>query len=305
MASLLNRTWRDYEPVIAEAGLGALVSRSGMVYVYRSETAFHAAAYEWDLRRRNGVAFDELDAVTICGLEPALSPDFVKGYFTPDWGHVLDPYRIARGIADHAGRLGCVFRRGRVSGIEFADGVAAGARLADGGTIEFDSVVIAAGAWSKPLAAQFGHKVPLDTERGYNTTLPNPGIALSRPVTFCEDSFVATPMAMGLRIGGAVELAGLAAPANYARAKALLALGKAALPKLNAEGGTEWMGFRPSLPDSMPVIARSPRWRNAHFAFGHGHLGLTLAATTGRLIADLVADETPPVDVLPFRIDRF
>jgi D-amino-acid dehydrogenase len=114
-----------------------------------------------------------------------------------------------------------------------------------------------------------------------------------------------TPMEMGLRIGGAVELAGLDAPPDYARAKALLALGRQALPGLNVSNGKEWMGFRPSMPDSMPVIGRAPQQPSVFFAFGHGHLGLTESATTGRLIAQLVADEAPSIDVKPFRIDRF
>ena len=147
--------------------------------------------------------------------------------------------------------------------------------------------------------------MPLDTERGYNTTLPRPGVSLSRPVCPAEGNFMITPMAGGLRVGGAVELAGLTAPANFARAKALLALGRQALPGLNGEGGTEWMGCRPSLPDSLPVIGPSRHHGRVAFAFGHGHLGLTEAATTGRLVADLLTGAPPPIDLAPFAIDRF
>lgn len=147
--------------------------------------------------------------------------------------------------------------------------------------------------------------VPLDTERGYNTTLPDPGVQLTHPVCPAESSFLMTPMAEGLRIGGAVELAGLEAPPNFARARALLALGRQALPALRTEGGREWMGFRPSMPDSMPVIGLSPRHDNVALAFGHGHLGLTEAATTGRLVAEMLSGVPTAIDVRPFRVDRF
>ena len=150
-----------------------------------------------------------------------------------------------------------------------------------------------------------GQDVPLDTERGYNTTLPRPGVELSRPVCVAERSFFMTPMAMGLRIGGAVELAGLEAKPNFARAKALLSLGAEALPGLNLADGREWMGFRPSMPDSKPVISRSPRHANVLMAFGHGHLGLTQGATTGRLIGELASSQPTSIDLSPFRIDRF
>ena len=114
-----------------------------------------------------------------------------------------------------------------------------------------------------------------------------------------------TPMSMGLRIGGAVEFAGLKAPPNYSRAQALLKLANRYLPDLNTSGGTEWMGHRPSTPDSLPVIDRSQRFDNIYYAFGHGHLGLTGSATTGRLIASLVRGEDPGIDLAPFRIARF
>ena len=145
----------------------------------------------------------------------------------------------------------------------------------------------------------------LESERGYNTTLPDPGIQLRAEVIFAERKFVATPLAPGLRIGGAAEFAGLEAPPNYARCDALLSLAARYLPGLRADGGTQWMGHRPTTPDSLPVIGRSPRRRDVFYAFGHGHTGLTLGPTTGRLIAGLVAGRPSPLDLAPFAIERF
>ncbi len=163
----------------------------------------------------------------------------------------------------------------------------------------------ATGAWSRPLAKMLGQDIPLDTERGYNTTLPDPRIQLSRPVCPAERGFFVTPMKAGLRIGGAVEFAGLKAEPDFRRARAMLALCERMLPGLNAEGGREWMGFRPSMPDSMPVIGRATRHPNAIFAFGHGHLGLTLGATTGRLVADLARGRSDRAELSAFSPERF
>ena len=149
------------------------------------------------------------------------------------------------------------------------------------------------------------HRVLLDSERGYNTTLPQPGIALSREVIFAERKFVATPLDIGIRIGGAAEFAGLKAAPNYKRSDALLTLGKRFLPGIRDEGAVQWMGHRPATPDSLPVIGKSPTTANVIYAFGHGHLGLTQCATTGALVADLLVNRTPRTSLEEYSIKRF
>jgi glycine/D-amino acid oxidase-like deaminating enzyme len=306
LGALVGRAWTDWDAVIAEAGIRDLFVKNGALFVYRTQAGFRDADYEWDLRRRHGAQAEAIDAPEIRQLEPALSPDYARGYFIPNWGHVLDPHKVVVRLAEHFRASGGEIRVGRARAVEFSGGKPTALRLEDGTALAFDALVVCAGAWSKTVCAWFGVNVPLDTERGYNTTLPHPGVKLTRPVCPAESSFLMTPMEMGLRIGGAVELAGLEAPPNYARAKALLELGRRALPGLDVSDGKEWMGFRPSMPDSMPVISPAPNHPDrVFFAFGHGHLGLTESATTGRLIAELVANETPSIDVKPFRIDRF
>lgn len=304
LGTLLGTVTQDYERVLNNAGLTHLVRRKGALYVYETQKGFDDATAEWDLKFRNGVIAEAVDGAAIRALEPALSLKFSKGYFVPGYSHTVDPAQLVTGLAEHFRRSGGEIRRARVDGFAFADSPNA-LRLNDGTELGFDLVVIAAGAWSKSLCQMLGHDVPLDTERGYNTTLPTPGVELSRPVCVAERSFFMTPMAMGLRIGGAVELAGLEAKPNFARAKALLSNGAEALPGLNMADGREWMGFRPSMPDSKPVIARSPRHANVLMAFGHGHLGLTQGATTGRLIGELASGRPTSIDLSPFRIDRF
>jgi D-amino-acid dehydrogenase len=150
-----------------------------------------------------------------------------------------------------------------------------------------------------------GERVLIESERGYNTTIPAPGVTLGREIIFAERKFVATPLACGLRIGGAAEFGGLEAAANYKRSRALATLAGLYLPGLATEGGTEWAGHRPTTPDSLPVIGTSRRKPSVVYAFGHGHLGLTQAATTGRLVADLMAGRAPPIDMAPYGIGRF
>ena len=238
-------------------------------------------------------------------MEPDLAPIFHAGMFMPDWGHVADPYRVVSGIGEVFTRNGGVLKEGRVTAFEIGVDGPTALTIDTGERTAFDQVVIAAGAWSHRLARKLGSKVPLETERGYHTTLPDPGVKLRRMLHSAEGGFVLTPMAMGLRLAGTVELGGLEAPPNYDRAKVLVTRAKHFLPKLNTNGGTEWMGFRPSLPDSLPIISRSPRFTNVFYAFGHGHLGLTEGATTGRIIAALAAGRAPGIDLTPFRIDRF
>jgi D-amino-acid dehydrogenase len=175
---------------------------------------------------------------------------------------------------------------------------------ADAGPLAFDALVIAAGSWSRKLMRGLGDDAPLDTERGYHVMMEN-SIDLRLPLLFADHKFSVTPMTDGIRLGGTVEFAGLEAPPNPKRWEIMAQRSRAVLPGLKAEMQSTWMGFRPSMPDSLPVIGPSPRHPNVYYAFGHGHLGLTLAAVTGRMIADMVANRTPVVEPTPYRITRF
>src|SRR5690606_5359317 len=175
----------------------------------------------------------------------------------------------------------------------------------DGRTFLSQKLVIAAGAWSHRFARGFGDSIPLETERGYNTTLPPGAFDVRRQLTFPGHGFVITPLETGIRIGGAVELGGLRRPPNYARSEAMLAKAAAFLPGLKTEGGRQWMGYRPSLPDSLPVIDRARSSPHVFYAFGHGHLGLTQAAATARLIRELVLEQDTSIDIHAFKAGRF
>jgi D-amino-acid dehydrogenase len=169
--------------------------------------------------------------------------------------------------------------------------------------------VIAAGAYSKPLAASVGDPVPLETERGYHLMVRDAAVMPRVPTTDADGKFVVTPMVHGLRFAGTVELAGLEASPNWQRAHMLLEQGRRMLPGLDAEIAEDrisvWMGHRPSLPDSLPVIGASRASPDVFHAFGHGHVGMTGAPGTSQAIADLVAGRPSSIDLAPFRADRF
>ena len=149
-----------------------------------------------------------------------------------------------------------------------------------------------------------GSRVPLDTERGYHVMMEN-NIDLRVPLLCADHKFSMTPMTDGIRLGGTVEFAGLEAPPNPKRWEIMAQRSRALLPGLKSEMRSTWMGFRPSMPDSLPVIGPSPRHANVYYAFGHGHLGLTLAAVTGRIVADMIANRVPVVEPTPYRVTRF
>ncbi len=298
LAGLLAQVRAGYDPLVEEAGAADLFRHAGCLYLYRSPAEFAAAEDEIAFRRRNGVRLTVLEAPAIRELEPNLAPLYHRGTMFDDAYSVVSPHRLALAFADAI----------RARGGDFVAGEAAlGPELAVtvGGTVlRPDRVVVAGGAWSRRLAAQVGDDILLDTERGYHVMFPGQGDILNRPVCYPGHGFYMTPMADGLRAVGTVELGGLKAPPDRRRSDVIAKAARLLLPGLS-EPGDRWLGFRPSMPDSLPVIGASPRQPRVVYAFGHGHVGLTLAGITGRLVGQIVDGTTPSVDLAPFRPDRF
>ncbi len=304
LATLVQPVFEDHRAMLRETGLSRLLSEKGSLFLYRSEKSRARDQAAWDLRRAHGISFEAVDRGEIAAREPALGREADCGYFLPDWAHYLDPQELILGLAAFLRSMDCEIRFGEVSDVEVVGGKPRRLRLNNGQDMEFDDLVVAAGAWSAKLSARLGDRFPLESQRGYNSTLPNPSIDLETYLTFAEDHFVLTPMSKGLRIGGAVEFGGLDSAPNFERSRALLRLAKRYLPDINIEGGTDREGHRPATPDDVPVISRSSNFDNVIYAFGHGHLGLTLGPTTGRLVEALIT-RTPSIDLTPYRIDRF
>ncbi len=302
--ALLTVTLDKWRPLAARAGVPELIVQNGYAFAYESAAAFEGDALGREIRRAHGVAIEVLKGPDVVAFEPALSPAVTHLVVLPEQGHCPNPLRLSRALAARLREDGARFVTGAVNGFETVDGRVRRVQTG-GGPIDADVVVIAAGAHSRPLCAQLGSDVPLETERGYHAMLASAGIAPHMPVASGEGKYFVTPMEEGLRIAGTVELAGLDAPPDYRRADALVDKAKRLLPALSASNVERWMGHRPSLPDSLPVIGRSRQGANAFLAFGHGHVGLTAAAPTGEIVADLVAGRTPFMDVSPFSAARF
>ena len=266
-----------------------------------------AAQWAWgmNLRRSLGVKLVDVEQDELESLEPDLKGKFRFGILAPENGSTPDPSALVKAIHAQCVAQGARQVRRKVTGFE-RQGRRVSAVLTEGGEpVHVDGVVVAAGAWSGPLAAQLGSRVPLETQRGYHVTVGSSNLQLRHTVMAVENNLMVNPMAMGLRLAGTVEFAGLDAPPNYARADALLRQGKDLFPHLDTSATTQWMGHRPCMPDSLPVIGAARSADNAWLAFGHGHMGMCLGASTGREVAHLLAGRKPQVDLSPFSPGRF
>jgi D-amino-acid dehydrogenase len=305
---LVGPTLEALRPLVSDAGAEDLVHRLGHLYVYRSPESLAKDRTAWSLRRENGVEIDEFDADELRQLEPTLSRDYVRGVLVRENGHTSNPLALVERLVEHFVRSGGELVQARAHGFRLEGGRLA-AITTNTGDIAADAAVVCAGAYSKPLAAGLGDRVPLETERGYHLMIGDPEAMPRIPTADADGKFVATPMDSGLRFAGTVELAGLEAPPDWRRARILLEQGRKMLPGLATSHPEErislWMGHRPSLPDSLPVIGPSCASPDVIYAFGHGHVGMTAAPMTGKIVADLVAGRPPSIDIAPFAAGRF
>jgi D-amino-acid dehydrogenase len=245
-----------------------------------------------------------LDAAGIRSLVPQLAPAYVRGVHVLDQGYVTNPERLVKSLAARFQKDGGTILQRKVTGIETDVG---GARklVTASGRIPVETLVVCAGVHSGEITEQLGEPVPIEAERGYHVTYSDPGLKLPMPVHVSDAKVFVTPMEMGVRVAGQAEFAGIYTEPDYQRAAVLETHMRRMFPQVRMADSTRWMGRRPSMPDSLPVIGRAPGHDRVFLGFGHGHLGLTFGAITGLLIADLVAGRPGRVDLQPFRPDRF
>jgi D-amino-acid dehydrogenase len=297
----VETAWRS---LAAQAGMADLVRPVGWLEVYETDRGFASTAAERDLMARRGVPFEVLNADELRQLEPSLAPIFKYGLFMADCLFVANPGRAVEGLAADFVARGGRLVTAEVTGFDLA-GRPYRVLTESGPATDAEVIVLTAGAWSRGLARQLGARVPLDTERGYHLMLPPVEPGLGRPTIHGERSFSLCPMEHGTRLTSQVEFAGLDAPPDYRRVRGLLGAAKRMLPGLEAEERSAWLGFRPSLPDSLPAIGPVPGRPGVYLGFGHGHLGLTQGPVTGRILADLIAGRDPGIDMTPYRPDRW
>jgi D-amino-acid dehydrogenase len=302
--ALMDLSKAELEPFLQRTGTLPMLRKDGNLQVYESDAELKASLPGWKVREGHGIEFHHVDASGMADIQPGLDARFTHGTFTPGWYSIADPKHYTLALAEHFRGMGGLLERANVMALRVVEG---GVEvLSEGGEIRRGlQVVLSAGAFSHRIARTLGERIPLETERGYNTTLPADAFDVRTQITFGGHGFVVTRLSTGIRVGGAVELGGLDLPPNFRRSEAMLKKAKGFLPGLKTEGGTQWFGFRPSLPDSLPAIGRSTATPRVIHAFGHGHLGLTQSAGTARLVVDLLTGKTPPIDIASLSPQRF
>ena len=304
LAGLGRSALADHFELGRRARLTGHLRNTGALTIHDTSTSLdRTEALYTEVGKRLDIDVGRITETAARDLVPALQGPFAGALHFRDFWIVSNPLPVLRHyqtfVRNNAKLIGLAARaiEPRNDGIDI---------VSEGGTATtFDQVVVAAGIWSRDFVRALRLKVLLETERGYNTTWTEPNVQLPMPVMFGDHAFVATPFVDALRVGGAVELARPDAPPNYARARAMRIKMRRYVPTLSDTGGVEWMGRRPSTPDSMPVISRHPRDRRILFAFGHGHMGLTYSAPTARHIAALVGANEDATTLAPFDIGRF
>lgn len=304
LGALLGDTVARYQALTDGTAATALIKPSPVLCVYENEQAYKRDSFVWDLRRRHGVRWRLLQGPELHDIEPTVSPHFQYAAAFEQCGFTLNPQRLIQILFETFIRNGGKFVRADVQDIQMGERGPTHL-LTSTGKQAVQQLVIASGAWSGQLSRRLGEPVPLEAERGYHVTLSAfDGRAPSHPIMSPSQKVIATPMEMGLRIAGMVEFGGFMPP-DYRRSSTLRDLLGALFPGIKAGTVSPWMGHRPSLPDSLPVIGASSRHPSVFYAFGHHHVGLTAAPMTGRLIADLVTGQTPAIDLSAFRVNRF
>lgn len=291
-----------------EAGVGELIQRRGLLYIFPSRADFDREALGWRIRRDNGVQWLELDEDELRQQEPDLDRRYTFGVLIQSGGNCTDPGAYVAALAAHAEALGARRVQAGATGFRMG-GRCLTAVTTTAGEVACDAAVVAAGVRSRGLARQAGDQVSLETERGYHAVITAPGTGPRHPVMPSDGKMVVTAMDGGLRIAGQVEFAGLAAAPDWRRAEILRNYALRTFPKLPrdlpADRVKVWMGHRPSTPDGLPVIGPATGCADVFYAFGHGHVGLTAGPMTGRLVADLVGGRPPVIDPAPYSAQRF
>jgi D-hydroxyproline dehydrogenase len=313
LMALQHSALDDLQALLLQAGIGPLLHRDGYVRIWESAPGEQQALAQAQEMAALGVRTAHVDAALLRAEAPGLNADVRGGLCYPDTGHVADPHAVCAGLVVALQQAGGQLLQGKASGIAQQRDGTIEVQLTDGRRITCRQVLLCAGAWSGPLAASLGYRVPLDTERGYHITVPWPqsgdGAAvrmqMARPIASIERNVIMTPMAMGLRMTGTVEFGGLQLAPDPHRYRLLHQSMQALLPGVDTAQASQWMGFRPSLPDHLPVLGAAPRHRGVFFAFGHQHLGLTLCGVTARVMTALMQGEATAIDLAPYRIDRW
>lgn len=303
IATIIGDSLEQHQALTKGTGAAKWVQPSEYSFVYRNRAAFEAENFVWELRREAGFVPELIEGGAVQECEPILSRDQTMLAVLKDHGFILNPGNYVKDLVDLLEEMGGKFIRAEVKDFDLTMGRIS-ALDTDQGRFHCDHAVLAAGVWSKKLMQKLGLNVPLEAERGYHIVFDEPSQTPNNPMMLTEGKFVATAMDQGLRCAGVVEFGGLDERKSAAPLKLLRQKVKQVFPDMTASGEEEWLGFRPAPSDSLPLIGEIGG-TGVYSAFGHHHIGLTGGPKTGRLIAGLIAGDTPNTDMRPYEPTRF
>lgn len=303
LSYLCSRTMTDTIAMFDSAGMAAMLVQNGCAFLYDTEKSFNASKSGWTGKHAAGFDSVEMDASQIAHDIPAITDQIRYGVLSHQWAMVQEPFDVVRGLAKAAESINVKFVNTRVN--SFSVGKDVVKLETSNGSLQHDAVIVAAGIGSAMFAKSSGDFLPMAVERGYNLTAPTPDVELDLPLVFADRGVVATRLSSGLRIGGWAEYANPNRPPNQNYFKSIARISKQLFPKLNLKNSSYWMGSRPSLPDSVPVISQSSNTNRVFYNCGHGHYGLTHAAVSANILADLINAESESEKYKAYSITRF
>ncbi len=303
LSYLCYNSIRDTKELLEYSNIAQKLEQNGCAFIYDTKLSFSKSIKSWDERNTRGFSSEVLNSKKIAQITPTINENFKYAYLSHHWAKVSEPKDIVQGLADSAKMNGVYFRQERVNSVsEKLNSISINAEK---GNSKYDAVLIAAGINSASIAKSLGDFLPITTERGYNLTIPLSNIDIDIPIVFADRGIVATSLESGLRIGGWAEYAHPSRSANPHYFNSIARISQDLFPGLSIENANYWMGSRPSTPDSVPVISRSLKTDRAFYNTGHGHYGLTHAATSANLLCNLIEGEPNSTEIKAFSINRF
>ena len=302
LTNLLKHSQISYDEIFQDVDVSEYISHEENLYLFDSKKSFEDNEYANVIRKNNNVKVRNLNKNEVKELEPNIAEVYYAGQIFTGSRHTTNPLAISNKIFDKFLELGGIYINQNVKNIIQKENKIE-LRLEDK-NFYFDKIIVSTGAWSNQIANKFGDKFPLDTERGYHILFDTNEKLINRPVAWSESGFYLIQIHDGIRAAGTVEIAGLKKPPNQKRLAMIERQSRKVLPQLREVKST-WMGRRPTLPDSLPVIGKSQNNNNVIYAFGHQHVGWTLGAVTGKIIDSLSKDQVPNIDISAYAPDRF
>jgi D-amino-acid dehydrogenase len=304
MAMLLHDTVEQHQALAADTPAATYISTEDYCFGYSTRADFDADSYGWGKREAQGVKYDVVNGTEYAAYDPVFGDAFETVVRCKNHGRISDPGAYVAALADHFVAQGGQLQITKINDIEMQDG-AVTALQTDDGRLTADRIVFAMGPWSRDIAHKLGVKVPFESERGYHIELTNPSIMPRAPMIVASGKFVLTPMDGRLRAAGVIEFGGLDAPASRGPLEMLRRQVKKLLPDITHDEIVEWMGHRPAPADSLPIIGANDTKGLSYSAFGHQHVGLTGGPKTGRVIAELISERSPNMDLRPFDPSKY